>query len=90
MEFAHKIGPEKPLQSISIFTRLKNLHTLPQIEREIFEKHLPNLLNPKENFVKGTSIFMTLDMQLAIQKIFSTSYSGNIQLLFLKVRLMNY
>ena len=84
VEFAHTITPEKPLQSISIFTRLKNLHTLPQVEKEIFEKQLPNLLNPKENFVKGPSLFMTLEMQLAVQKIFNTSYSGNTRLLFLK------
>lgn len=84
VEFAHKIAPDKPLQSISIFTKLKNLHSLPQVEKEIFEKQLPNLLNPKENFVKGPTFFMTLDMQLAVQKIFNTPYSGNTRLLFLK------
>ena len=84
VEFAHKIAPNKPLQSISIFTKLKNLHTLPQVEKEIFEKQLPDLLDPKENFVKGPTLFMTLDMQLAVQKIFNTSYSGNTRLLFLK------
>lgn len=84
VEFAHKIAPNKPLQSISIFTKLKNLHSLPQVEKEIFEKYLPNLLNPKENFIKGPTFFMTLDMQLAVQKIFNTSYSGNTRLLFLK------
>lgn len=84
VEFAHKIAPDKPLQSISIFTKLKNLHTLSQVEKEIFEKQLPELLNPKEHFVKGPTFFMTLDMQLAVQKIFNTTYSGNTRLLFLK------
>jgi AraC family transcriptional regulator, transcriptional activator of the genes for pyochelin and ferripyochelin receptors len=84
VEFAHKIAPNKPLQSISIFTKLKNLQSLPQEEKEIFEKQLPYLLDPKEHFVKGPTIFMTLDMQLAVQKIFNTSYSGNTRLLFLK------
>ena len=66
--FAHKIAPEKPLQSISIFTKLKNLNTLSQAEREIFENYLPQLLNPNEHFVKGPSFYMTLEMQLAVQK----------------------
>jgi AraC family transcriptional regulator, transcriptional activator of the genes for pyochelin and ferripyochelin receptors len=84
VEFAHKIAPNKPLQSISIFTKLKNLNSLSQVEKEIFEKQLPDLFHPKENFVKGPTFFMTLDMQLAVQKIFNTPYSGNTRLLFLK------
>lgn len=84
VEFSHKIEPDKPLQSISIFTKLKNLHLLPQAEKEIFENQLPELLNPKENFVKGPSFYMTLDMQMAVQKIFNTPYTGNTRVLFLK------
>jgi AraC-like DNA-binding protein len=84
VEFSHKIEPDKPLQSISIFTKLKYLNSLPQAEKEIFENQLPELLNPKEHFVKGPSYYMTLDMQLAVQKIFNTTYIGNTRLLFLK------
>lgn len=82
--FSHKIEPDKPLQSISIFTKPKKLNTLPQAEKEIFESYLPELLNPKEHFVKGPSFYMTLDMQMAVQKIFNTTYTGNTRLLFLK------
>ena len=82
--FSHKIEPDKPLQSISVFTKPKKLNSLPQAEKEIFENYLPELLNPKEHFVKGPSFYMTLDMQLAIQKIFNTQYTGNTRLLFLK------
>lgn len=84
VEFSHKIAPDKPLQSISVFTRIKNLHTLPQNEQQIFHDQLPQLLHPQENFVKGPSLYMTLDMQNAVQKIFNTSYTGNARLLFLK------
>lgn len=84
VEFSHKIEPDKPLQSISIFSKLKNMHLLSQAEKEIFEQHLPDLLDPKEHFVKGPSFYMTLDMQLAVQKIFNTTYTGNTRLLFLK------
>ena len=84
VEFAHKIEPDKPLQSISIFSKLKNMHLLSPAEKEIFEKYLPDLLDPKEHFVKGPSFYMTLDMQLAVQKIFNTTYTGNTRLLFLK------
>ena len=82
--FSHKIEPDKPLQSISIFTKPKKLNALPQAEKEIFESYLPELLNPKEHFVKGPSFYMTLDMQMAVQKIFNTTYTGNTRLLFLK------
>jgi len=82
--FSHKIEPDKPLQSISIFTKPKKLNTLPQAEKEIFESYLPELLNPKEHFVKGPSFYMTLDMQMAVQKIFNTTYTGNTRLLFMK------
>lgn len=84
VQFSHKIEPDKPLQSISIFTKPKKLQSLPQAEKEIFENYLPYLLNPKEHFVKGPSFYMTLDMQLAVQKIFNTTYTGNTRLLFLK------
>jgi hypothetical protein len=51
--FSHTIAPHKPLQSISVFTRVKNLHTLSQPEKDIFQERLPQLMNPKENFVTG-------------------------------------
>lgn len=82
--FAHKIAPEKPLQSISVFAKLKTLQTLPKEEKEIFEKQLPDLVNPKSHFVKGPTLFMSLEMQLAVQKVFNTTYTGNTRLLFLK------
>ena len=41
VEFSHKIGPNKPLQSVSVFSKLKNLHTLPQEEQEVFNDFLP-------------------------------------------------
>jgi AraC-like DNA-binding protein len=84
VEFSHKIAPDKPLQSISIFTKIKNLHALPPAEQQVFHELLPQLLHPKENFVKGPSMYMTLDMQNAVQKIFNTTYTGNTRLLFLK------
>ncbi|WP_431242520.1 helix-turn-helix domain-containing protein [Flavobacterium sp. P21] len=84
VEFSHKIEPDKPLQSISIFTKPKHLSALPEAEKEIFEKYLPELLHPKEHFVEGPSYYMTLDMQLAVQKIFNTTYTGNTRLLFLR------
>ena len=84
VEFAHKIEPNKPLQSISIFSKLKNMHLLSDAEKEILEKHLPELLHPQEHFVEGPSFYMTLDMQLAVQKIFKNNYTGNTRMLFLK------
>ncbi len=84
VEFSHKIAPDKPLQSISVFTKIKNLHTLPPTEQQMFMEKLPQLLHPSENFVKGPSFYMNFEMQNAVQKVFKTSYSGNTRLLFLK------
>lgn len=82
--FLHKIAPDKPLQSISVFIKLKNIHSLPKVEFEVFTDYLSHLLNPQENFVEGPSFYMTPDMQKAVQKILSTPYSGSTRYLFLK------
>ena len=84
VEFSHKIAPDRPLQSISIFARIEHLNSLSPAEQQIFQEQVPQLLNPSENFVKGPSLYMNLDMQHAVQKVFNTSYSGNTRLLFLK------
>jgi AraC family transcriptional regulator, transcriptional activator of the genes for pyochelin and ferripyochelin receptors len=84
VEFSHKIAPNKPLQSISVFTKIKKLHTLPEGEREIFNEHIPQLINPQANFVEGPSFYMTPDMQHAVQKIMTTQYTGSTRLMFLK------
>lgn len=84
VEFSHKIGPDKPLQSISVFSKLKNLHTLPQEEQEIFNDYLPELINPKADFVEGPRFYMTPDMQNAVYKIMTTQYRGNTRQMFLK------
>jgi len=82
--FSHKIEPDKPLQSISIFARISQLHSLPPSEQQIFSEQLPQLLHPEENFVQGPSFYMNLDMQQAVRKVFASSYTGNTRLLFLK------
>ncbi len=84
VEFSHKIAPNKPLQSISIFSKIKNLHTLPESEQEIFNSYLPELINPKADFVEGPRFYMTPDMQHAVHKIMTTQYTGNTRLMFLK------
>lgn len=84
VEFSHKIEPDKPLQSISIFSKLKNLQALPEVERGIFNEYLPQLIDPKANFVEGPSFYMTPDMQNAVQKIMATQYTGSSRYMFLK------
>src|SRR5690606_29869282 len=58
VDFLHKIGPKRPLQSVSIFSKLNNLHTLPIEEQEIFSDLLPELLNPVADFVEGPRFYM--------------------------------
>lgn len=84
VEFSHKIGPNRPLQSISIFSKLNNLQNLPKEEQEIFSDFLPELLSPNADFVEGPRFYMTPDMQNAVQKILTTNYKGNTRRMFLK------
>ncbi len=84
VEFSHKIGPDKPLQSISIFSKIKYLHILPKEEQAIFHEHLPDLINPQADFVEGPKFYMTPDMQNAFCKIVSCKYTGNTRHMFLK------
>lgn len=84
VEFAHKIGPQQPLQSISVFSKLKHMKDLPVEEQEVFMQYLPDLINPAADFVEGPRFFMTPDMQLAVHKIMTTQYRGNPRKLFLK------
>lgn len=84
VEFLHKIGFNRPLQSISIFSKLKNLQSLSFDEMEMFNTYLPELVNPKADFVEGPRFYMTPVMQNAVQKIMTTQYSGTTRLMFLK------
>ncbi len=84
VKFSHKITPDKPLQSISIFSKIKSLHSLPDGEQEVYREYLPQLLNPEEDFVEGPSFYMTPDMQNAVHKIMTTQYKGKLREMFLK------
>ena len=82
--FSHTISHKTPLQSVTIFSSLSNLKTLPEQEQQIFKEHLDALVNPKSDFVKGPGLHMTPDMKGAIDKIFACSYTGTTRLMFLK------
>lgn len=84
VQFLHKIAPNKPLQSISIFSKIKHLQALPIEERDIFDAFLPELLNPQADFVEGPKFYMTPDMQNAVYKIMTTQYTDATRQMFLK------
>lgn len=84
VEFSHKIGPNKPLRSVSVFSKLKNLSALPQEEQKIYSDYLPELVNPQADFVEGPRFFMRPEMQNAILKVMTTQYQGITRQMFLK------
>lgn len=84
VEFVHKISHDQPLQSVSIFSTLKNLNKLPKQEKEIYTNYLKALLNPKYDYVEGPYFYMTPEMQNAVSKIFNTKYTGALRKLFLQ------
>jgi AraC family transcriptional regulator, transcriptional activator of the genes for pyochelin and ferripyochelin receptors len=81
---AHKISPNKPLQSISVFTKIENLNMLPKQESEVFAEYLHQLIHPQDDFVAGPHFYMTPDMQNAVHKILSNQYVGSTRMMFLK------
>ncbi len=84
VEFIHKIAPEKPLQSVSVFSTLSNLNKLPKEEKAIYTKHLNSLINPTADYVAGPCFNMTPEMQNAVSKIFKTEYTGTLRKMFLQ------
>jgi len=82
--FAHTIAPDKPLQSISIFSKIKKLQTLPEEELEIFTEYLPQLVHPQADFIEGPRFYMTPDMQQAVNKIMTNQYKGSARKMFIK------
>src|SRR5690349_5597341 len=76
IEFTHTISHKTPLQSITIFSTLHNLKTLPEQEQQFFQEHLGELFNPATDFVKGPHLLMTPDMKSAVAKIFACTYTG--------------
>ncbi len=84
IEFTHTISHKTPLQSITVFSTLHNLATLPEQEQQFFHEHLGALFNPSTDFVKGPHQLMTPDMKSAVVKIFACTYTGATRLMFLK------
>lgn len=84
VSFSHKISSKKPLQTISIFSTLKNIQKLPKQEYSIFNTYLNPLVNPADDFVVGPYFFLTPDMQNAVHKIFHSTYVGAPRMMFLK------
>lgn len=84
VQFVHNISYKKPLQSITIFSSVKDLQKIAGQESELSTKYLHPLLHPQEDFVAGPNIVMTPDMRNAVQKIFNTSYTGATKKMFLE------
>lgn len=84
VEFAHKIAPERPLQCITVFSKINQLASFSEQENEVFTTHLQELIHPKDDFVEGPAFYMIPDMQNAVHKILTTHYTGPTRALFLK------
>lgn len=82
-EFIHKVHPDTPLFSVTIFTSVKNIHKLPQLEKQLFFKHLINLINNEAEFALGKSFNMTPQIQETILKIFKNNYKSDARKMFL-------
>ncbi|OEK00390.1 transcriptional regulator [Roseivirga sp. 4D4] len=82
--FEHTISPNNPMQSICIVSTLGNLEKLPQHEQEFFQTYLKSLVNPNAEIVGGPGFYMNHDMQNAVSKIYSSTYTENMRQMFLR------
>ncbi len=88
VQFVHNIASKKPLQCICVVSSIKNIQKLPQQEVDIFTQHLHELVNPKDHYVEGPIFYMSPDMQSAVDKIFTTTYTGTTRMMFIRSQVM--
>lgn len=84
VRFRHTVLDNKALQCVVVCCSLKNIKKLPAEEREVFEQYLPMLVNPEASLVAGPSFLMNGSMLQAVDKLFSTPYSGATRVMFLR------
>lgn len=84
VRFRHTVLDDKPLQCIVICCSLENIKKLPAEEREVFEQFLPMLVNPQANLVAGPHFLMNGGMLQAVDKIFTTPYTGATRVMFMR------
>lgn len=82
--FEHTISPDQPMQSICIVSTIDNFRKLPQYEQEVYEAQLTQLVNPKQDIIRGPEFHMNHHMQNAVNKIFNTAFTGNTRMMFLR------
>lgn len=82
--YEHTVFPDQPLQCICIVTSLANLKKLSKEEFAIYEQYLSPLINPENAIVRGPEFLINPEMQLAVSKIFSTTYQGAMRTMFLR------
>ncbi|MCR9250860.1 MAG: AraC family transcriptional regulator [bacterium] len=83
-KFIHTISQERPLQCIVILSSIKNLKKLPAEESEAYSSYMNELIQTKEHFKRGPSLFMNNDMLTAVDKIFTNTYTNKMRSMFLK------
>jgi AraC family transcriptional regulator, transcriptional activator of the genes for pyochelin and ferripyochelin receptors len=88
VQFVHNIESKKPLQCICVVSSIKNIQKLPDQEVDVFNQYLRELVAPKDHYVEGPIFYMSPDMQSAVDKIFNTSYTGTMRMMFIRSQVM--
>lgn len=84
VHFTHNIDSDTPLQCVSIFSTMSNIDKLSSSELNLYQKYLPQLLDPQSDFVLGPHFYMSQEMRNAISKILNCTYQGAARLMFIK------
>ncbi|RAW02923.1 helix-turn-helix domain-containing protein [Pseudochryseolinea flava] len=84
VSFTHAIASDRRLQCITIFIERKDIAFLHAHERNVFHDLLLNLVETESDFLGGPQLRMPPTMQQAVQKILSSTYQGDMRVMFIK------
>ncbi len=85
--FQHQVSGDVPLQCVCICLSLKNLKKLPKQEQDLYHSYLGMLTDSSNDFIGGPGSLMSGDMMAAVDKIFSTNYTGAARQMFLQSKI---
>jgi AraC-like DNA-binding protein len=84
VEFVHSVSATKQLQCLVVVTAISNLQKLPNDEGELFTELLYQLVHPTDHYVEGPQFYMSPEMQVIVDRVFSTQYQGKTKMMFFR------
>lgn len=88
VKITQHISRKKPIKKVSIFITPEKLHSLINNEEIIYQKHFNGILNPQNDYIKGSNFLVTPKNQTTIDNVLSNPYMGLPQKMFLESQII--